>query len=157
MKSAGTSIVAILALAILASACVQSTGSQSNGDPADATHFYTAWAKCVRQQGGNEPDPTFDGRGQPVWQVPINTIPDSIWTACHPLFDQAQAAAPARPVDPATLRARVEYAQCMRQHSIDFPDPDSKGGFDKAYVVAHNDTKSPRWATAAQACQPIAQ
>ena len=153
MKTTVAAFVVSLVVLVLGAGCT--SGIATHLAPATTVNqaqLYTAWATCVRQHGGTEPDPTFDAQGRPQWQVPLNRIPAAQWQACHSLWHQAQAAAPRQAVDTATLQMRVRYSQCMRQHGLDFPDPSSNGEWDKGYIASHNDTSAPSWSAANQAC-----
>jgi hypothetical protein len=44
--------------------------------------------------------------------------------ACEQYLPAGKLATP----DPATMEAFRQYAQCMREHGVDIPDPDAGGG-----------------------------
>lgn len=51
----------------------------------------------------------------------------------------------------ARFQTPLAYARCIRAHGVpNFPDPDSKGAFDKQAL--RNPTSSPRYQTASESC-----
>jgi hypothetical protein len=94
--------------------------------------LYVRLAQCVRQHGGNEPDPTVDDQGLPHYQVPLGTLPVTTTQPCLPIYQQAMQII-RQQQQQQDLRQRVpqavKFAKCMRQHGApSFPDPDPKTG-----------------------------
>jgi hypothetical protein len=130
---------AALATAALLAACGQSNGPRvasvgggratpSPSASANPAQVYAQYAACIRQHGGNEPDPTVDDVGKPHWQVPLDNIPLAQKQPCFPLLQQI-AQRPSGPPDAAMMAAGLKFSQCMRAHGVPtFPDPDPQTG-----------------------------
>lgn len=119
-----------------------------------------AFARCMREQGVDFPDPKVGdnglvmigpgpGKGAPA---PDDPKMRSATEACREHLD-AGGEAP----DEATLArhrdAFVAYARCMREEGIDMPDPGADGGFRfKVGDPAAPDPASPRYRRADEAC-----
>ncbi len=92
------------------------------------------FANCMREHGIDMPDPQFNGDGggvfsgaaeggagtrstRPSWTPPRRPA-SRTWTRCSSNMP---------PTDPAELEEEkqqmLDFAQCMRDHGIDFPDP----------------------------------
>ena len=141
--------LAVAAIAILA-ACssaaanptgVASLGSQSRArvlesepeasvDPEDAA---LAFAQCVREHGVDMPDPQVGGNGEMSFSFRADG-PDGLdreqlqeaQEACQELMPTGLG----KPWDvPQEQRdAMLDFAQCMREHGIDMPDPQFETG-----------------------------
>jgi hypothetical protein len=156
------------AVLLMAAACGASTqapgvarasGSPSPSSSAGASQLSTSdkqrlwlqYASCLRQHGGNEPDPTFNGSGDPQWTVNLKVMPRAAQDACAPIL-QSLGLNTSQPPSAARLAALTRFAQCIRQHGVaDFPDPDSQGNY-----PTHGDpTTEAGWAVAYQACKSL--
>jgi hypothetical protein len=90
------------------------------------------FAKCMRDHGIDMPDPETAPGGGFTQRVEIGKDDaekmQAAQEACDHFLDQAGG--PRREMDPAQLDKLVEFAQCMREHGVDMPDPtaDGKGG-----------------------------
>jgi hypothetical protein len=85
------------------------------------------FAECMRQHGVDMPDPDGSGRvtirGRPGDQPKM----EAAMKACQHF--QQQAGGRARNLDNPEVRDRMlKFAQCMRQHGINVPDPQPGGG-----------------------------
>ena len=98
------------------------------------------FAACMREQGIDMPDPVFNdsgGGGDLVFSAGAAPDGDGPGTmdqtkmedaqkACQSFLDKVQSNMP--PPDPAKLEEErqkfLAFAQCMRDHGIDFPDPE---------------------------------
>jgi hypothetical protein len=89
------------------------------------------FAQCMREHGVDMPDPQFGENGQASFTVGAEGTPadksklDAAQAACQSYLDKVKSNAP--PLDPAKIEAEkqklLDFAQCMRDHGIDFPDP----------------------------------
>jgi hypothetical protein len=161
-------LVAVLALALAVTACGggdkrdgvaslgdgKATSTTSPGGGKDSKQQMLAYARCMRQQGMNVPDPKFDAAGRAAMQMPSGVGPDD------PKLKAAEQACkqylpgggePEKP-DPQTQQQMLAYARCMRQHGIDIPDPKPGEGIgvDGSKGVNPDD---PKFKAADQACQ----
>ena len=162
------------ALAISVSACGSSSSSTTSVASAGAgagtsSSAYTArlnFAKCMRAHGVNVPDPSANGgpaggaggpgagaggfralRSSPNFQAAS--------TACAKYRAKAFGAGNFSPAQRAAARqALVKFAECMRSHSIDIPDPSTSGGggFGIFRSIPSSQRNSPQFKSALQAC-----
>jgi hypothetical protein len=108
-------------------------GAASDASQADAEQAMLDFAQCMRQHGIDMPDPQFNGEGGGIFtagkegaDTPIDKAKlDEAQKACQSYLDKVKQNAP--PMDPAKLEEEkqrlLDFAQCMRDHGIDFPDP----------------------------------
>lgn len=115
-------------------------------DPADAALQY---AQCMREHGVDMPDPQINADGSGGGVIAVNSEGDGTGDgdvhfgtsdgagidvdgevfqeaqeACQPIMDQAVGSVDVDPEREAEMREQMlEYAQCMRDHGVDFPDP----------------------------------
>jgi hypothetical protein len=121
------------------------------------------FARCMREHGVDMPDPQFseDGKGEFVAGGPggetDKTKLDEAKNACQSYLDKARSNAP--PPDPAQVEEEKQkllaFAQCMRDHGIDFPDPQisTDGGGIQVQMGGPNvDPESPAFQEASEAC-----
>jgi hypothetical protein len=123
----------------------------------DAQQAALAFARCMRQQGIDMPDPQMSGNRitQEFKAGPGSKGPDD------PKFKAAQQACnkylpnggqPPKP-NPQQQQQMLALARCMRQHGINMPDPDPNGG---AIVIGPKtgvNPDDPKFKAAQQACQ----
>jgi hypothetical protein len=138
----GTGQVASLADSSGATTTTTAAGGDSTGTDkeADAQQAMLDFARCMREQGIDMPDPQFSSEGGGMFSVgqsgpdsPIDRAKlDGAQKACQSYLDKVDANRP--PPDPAKVEEQKQqmlaFAQCMRDHGIDFPDPefDTTGG-----------------------------
>ena len=151
-------IVAVVALfVLLAVACGDAGGSEvaslseNDDDPAadaddtgsevDPEEAILEFAQCMRDNGVDFPDPTFDEDGNP--QVnrgggdgpafdPESEEFEAAQNACADLFEGVGFGR--RNIDEETVAelqdAQLEFAQCLRDEGLDVDDPEFGGGPD---------------------------
>jgi hypothetical protein len=128
----------------------------------DAKQAALAFARCMRQNGIDMPDPQFSGNRitQEFKAGPGSKGPDD------PKFKAAQQACnkylpnggqPPK-LNPQERQQLVEFARCMREHGIDVPDPDPNGGIVVKRSGANGRTvpepeDDPKFKAAQQACE----
>jgi hypothetical protein len=107
------------------------TTTTNAGGGKDFKKLALEFSKCMRAHGIDMPDPQFSSGGG----VTINGRPGSI-RPDDPKFKAAQEACkqympnsgqPMKP-NPEQQQQALKFARCMRQHGIDMPDPNPKGG-----------------------------
>lgn len=110
-----------------------------------------AFVECLRDQGLDVPDPE---PGTGVGGILHDSgIPRE---ELLPALQACQHLAPDGGVvnhlqDPAVQDQLREFAQCMREHGVDVPDPDPNGGFPFGEGVIHPD--DPEVQAALEACE----
>jgi hypothetical protein len=160
------------ALAIGVTACGSSSSSTTSVAGAGAgtsSSTYTArlnFAKCMRAHGVNVPDPSANGgpaggaggagagaggfralRSSPNFQAAS--------TACAKYRSKAFGTGNFSPAQRAAAQqALVKFAECMRSHSIDIPDPSTSGGggFGIFRSIPSSERNSALFKSALQAC-----
>ena len=110
----------------LAATASAATAQQAAADRQDAA---LAYAQCIRDNGYAEfPDP--DPEGGFKFRIEQGSAPRfrAATDACRDLAPEGMRD---DAVTPEQLDALIKLAQCVRENGVpEFPDPDSKGGFD---------------------------
>jgi hypothetical protein len=119
-----------------ASSSDDSAPAGDDSGEADIQEAALEFAKCMREHGIDMPDPVFDGEGGgPGGGVMIQAggpgesidpeEMDAANEACQPIMEAVRGAF--EPPDPEELERMkaeaLEFAQCMREHGVDMPDP----------------------------------
>jgi hypothetical protein len=161
------SVVSAGALALAVSACGSSSSTATAaaaGSGSNSAARYQArlkLAKCMRSHGINVPDPSANGGppaggGGAFQQIRSNPNFRTAIQACQKLIGQSFGFANLT----ATQRAQfqqdaVKFAECMRAHNIDIPDPTSNGagGLGIFRSISPTERNSPSFQTAIKACQ----
>jgi hypothetical protein len=145
MQFAAASLLLVAVLAACSSAGAAPSGVaslESPGASAEASAAPSAsldpetaqleFAKCMRDHGIDMPDPETAPGGGFTQRIEVGKDDaekmQAAQEACDHFLDQAGG--PRGELDPAQLDKLVEFAQCMREHGVDMPDPtaDGKGG-----------------------------
>jgi hypothetical protein len=131
----------------------QTTSGGNAGGSQDERQAALNWARCMRQHGIDLPDPQFSGDNI-TQRLPTRAEQDS------PKFKAAQQACRqylpngGRPTPPSAQERQqaLAFAQCMRQHGINMPDPQiTASGIDQP-LPARMRPDDARLKTAEQAC-----
>ena len=117
------------------------------------------FAQCMREEGINFPDPTFDIDGNPQFDNLEIENEEEFESAFENCEDLLRNALPEQfdldpEVEAALVDASLEFSQCMRDQGIDFPDPKpGEFGF-FAFRDADIDFTSEAVQNAFEICQP---
>ena len=117
------------------------------------------FAQCMREEGINFPDPTFDIDGNPQFDNLEIENEEEFESAFENCEDILRNALPEQfdldpEVEAALVDASLEFSQCMRDQGIDFPDPKpGEFGF-FAFRDANIDFSSEAVQDAFEICQP---
>lgn len=164
------SVVIGLAAAVLAAglaACGSSGSSSSSGSSGTAGTQFQArvnLAKCARAHGINIPDPSpgggpAQGMGRALRQGNYSQSQiDAALQACHQYLAQAFPRLNLSPAQRAQVQQQlVKFAECMRSHGVNVPDPtfNSGGGFGFRQAFQSVDRNSPAFQSALKACQSL--
>ncbi|MHA7133457.1 hypothetical protein [Oerskovia turbata] len=144
-------LVALLAVALSACAPDAAPGVASAGDgdasssteqtgksaedltDAEREDLAREFARCMRENGVDMPDPGADGGGVITLDGSTDEgAMDAAFEACKEFLPDGGEPAKLSPED---LEAQRKYAQCMREQGIDMPDPDPNGGMTMAGEV----------------------
>jgi hypothetical protein len=118
-----------------------------------------SFAQCMRKEGLDFPDPFFDSEGNPEFTDFDIEDQDAFEAAFVNCEDILRDAFPDEfDLDPevqaALYDASLEFAQCMRERGLDFPDPKpGEFGF-FAFRDAEVDFNDPAFQDAFEICQP---
>jgi hypothetical protein len=105
------------------------TSTPSVSAPTDPEEAMLAYTECMRDHGIEMEDPRpagGEGGGAIVAQAPEGDDEEfqAAQAECERLLDEVVSAFEPDPEQEAELREQLlEYAQCMREHGIDMPDP----------------------------------
>lgn len=155
---------AALALAATVAACGGSSSNNSSAAVATSNRFQARvdLAKCARAHGINIPDPSpgggpGEGIGRALRQYSQAQI-QTAFQACRQYVSQAFPQFSLTPAQRAQFqRQLVKFAECMRSHGINVPDPQfgTAGGFGIRQAFRSIDRNSPAFQTALEACQSL--
>jgi hypothetical protein len=173
-------IVALLALAaILLAGCGDSGGSGvARADDAGADSTATTggasttaassdpeqaqldFARCMREQGLDFPDPQPDANGNLRFQIPAGGAGGreafrAAGEKCQKYLQAAGGGLP-DPDDPEFQDAQLEFARCMRGEGLDFPDPTPGQGPGQGAAI-RIDQDDPAVQAAFDKCAPAIQ
>jgi len=177
-----TVAAALVAASLAMSGCGSGGAAEGAGAAPNTTRSFedamVSYAACMRDHGVDMPDPTFadsgDGGGKMSIAVPlaggasgggpVGGPDDATFTAaaeaCQSIMDEAQQNMPKMSAeDEAKMRDEaLKFAQCMRDHGVDIPDPTFDGtGAGPAIMKGGADTGPPmdtdKFNEAASACQ----
>jgi len=142
------------------------TQQQTDEDPQEAA---LEWARCMRANGVDVPDPQVDGDGrvqirpgargfrpgqgdQSKFQAAVEKCGTPLGNA-RPQLTEAQRE--------QLQETMLGFAKCMRQHGVDMPDPDFSGGGGLFRIGGPGrrgvDPSDPDFQAAQKACEPILQ
>jgi hypothetical protein len=157
----------VAALAATASLVVAGCGGDSE-TPASSKQGVNAatkkallqYAQCMRDHGVNMPDPTFtEGGARVTMRQEKGADPDKTRAAeeaCKSYQDQVKPPEMSADDQKKMKDAALKNAQCMRDHGIDFPDPEfGEGGrmMQKIGPGSGIDPNSQKFKDAMKACQ----
>jgi hypothetical protein len=100
--------------------------------PEDMEDAIVAYAECMRDHGVDMPDPQVDANGGIA--ITLEGGPgdegklEAAQKACEPIMANARGEIEIDPEQEAEMQAQMlEFAECMREHGIDMPDPQFQG------------------------------
>jgi hypothetical protein len=150
------------------SASGATSAAAASGSGSSRTQARLNLAKCLRAHGLNVPDPSTGGGaagggggGGGIFRSLNNYSQAQVraaTTACRTYFAQAFPRANLSPAQRAQVQQQlVKFAQCMRSHGVNVPDPtfNSGGGFGFRQAFGSVDRNSPAFQTASKACASL--
>jgi hypothetical protein len=108
------------------------------------------FAQCMRQNGVDMPDPGSDGRFQIKADRSNQSKMRAAMKKCQHFMQGGGRLG--NPDDPKMRDQMLKFAQCMRQHGIDVPDPQPGGGIQ----IKVNKGSEAKVQAAQKACQQFA-
>ena len=147
--------------ALVFAACGAASDSGGDDEKAEFEQARLAFAECMREQGVDMPDPQPGQAGIKIGG------PDSDFDPGQPGVEEAMAACedemPELPADAVSPEQQEEFrdqalafAQCMRDHGIDMPDPQFEGSGKVRMTMQKGSgpgPDSPLFEQAQEACQ----
>jgi hypothetical protein len=161
---------AALALAACGSSSNTSTSAAASTGPGSASTYQARlnFAKCMRSHGVNVPDPSANGGpaagagggggGGGFAQLRNDPNFRSASQACAKYRSKAFGFANITPAERAQFQQeQVKFAECMRSHGVNIPDPSSSGtgggGFGAIFRdITPAERQSPAFQTAFKDC-----
>ena len=156
----------VLVLGAALAACGSSGASSSSSATTSGARFQARLnlAKCFRAHGVNVPDPSTGGGpagGGGIFRT-LRNYPTAQLTAARQACSQYFAKAfPQLNLSPAqraqAQQELVKFAECMRSHGVNIPDPSTNGsgGFGFRQAFGSVDRNSPAFQAASTACQSL--
>jgi hypothetical protein len=133
------------------------TSTTSTTSDADREEAALKFAKCMRDQGLDFPDPKPDSEGRLRFQIPRGAAGnrDKFQSAaqnCQQYLEDVRGQI--SPEQQAEFRdAQLKYAKCMRAEGVDVPDPEP-GGFGAGPAMLKGvDPDDPKFQAANEKCQ----
>jgi hypothetical protein len=173
---AACALAGTLALGLTACGSSSSGAAASSGGTTSSNSRYQARlkaAECLRAHGLSVPDPSPNagggagggaggagaggggGGGRALRQALTTTAGQAAAKACASEISKAFAFANTSPAQRAQFQqAAVKFAECMRAHNVNIPDPTSNGagGFGIFRSIPSSERNSPVFQTAFKAC-----
>lgn len=133
-----------------------STGSGDSADP-DRQEQMLKFTECLREHGLDVPDPDSEGRFAIPFGGGSASGPDEktreAMEACQDLAPLRGGNLDELRNDPEFQDAQLRFAECMREHGVDVPDPDQDGG--GGFMIDGGDVPRETLRAAGEACDPI--
>ena len=151
--------------AMFATGCSSSGsgGDEAGGGSSDPQDAALSYAKCMREHGIDVPDPKVDGDGG---EGLVELGPGGPMGGDAEAFEEAQEACaeyladmggegPIGTLTEADKEQMLKFAECMREHGIDMPDPDfsSHSGGALEFEVPPGSQGNEDFEAATEACQ----
>lgn len=130
IRTTTTAALSACAAALMLAACGGSDPAAGTDSRAKAEQARLKFARCMRDHGVNMPDPQPDSKGPGLVRVGEGVAPQVMRRADQACRKYMEAAAPKlSPAQQAELRDQaLKFAQCMRAHGVDIPDPQVGNG-----------------------------
>lgn len=144
-----------LAISITLAGCGIGAAAGNKPTPTpDPQKSMLAWAQCMRDHGVDVPDPG-SGSG-PVGLNGVDpTTMDNAQNACKSLMKGQIGKTPSAAEQAKFRDAAVKYAQCMREHGVDMPDPQFSGNGAIQRLGGNVDPTSTEFQNANKACEKL--
>jgi hypothetical protein len=131
--------------------------SSGGGIDAQTRQAMLGFARCMREQGIDMPDPKFSANGATVMQhVGKGTTPEqqrAAEQACAKYQKQIKPPEMSEAQQAKFRKAALANARCMRAHGIDMPDPEfGSGGAVKQRIGPGIKPTDPKFQAAQKAC-----
>jgi hypothetical protein len=122
---------------------------------ADAEERRRQFAQCMRDHGVDLPDPDPSGGGGLRFNPGTDVDRDKLqaaFEACRPMLPNGGVPPT---LSPEQIEQQRQFAQCLREHGVDVPDPDPDTGRLRFNRGGRLDPDDPTFRAALQACQSL--
>ena len=133
----GTTMLALAGAAACGRAAADSGIATAGGKSSASAHPSASvdpqeqarqFAQCMRDHGVDMPDPdTAGGPGGSI-KITVSGPPGGMDAAMEACKDKLPNGGTPPSLDPQQQEQLREFAQCMRDHGVDMPDPDANSG-----------------------------
>ena len=151
---------ALLALtfSLALSACGINVNAAHPTPTPDPQKAFLAYAQCMRAHGVDMPDPGAGGNVTIGGNGIDPTTMQAAQNACQSKLPKAKGQQPSATQQKQFQDQALKFAQCMRQHGVDMPDPtfsNSGGGAMVQQGIGSIDPTSQQFQDAQKACQSL--
>ena len=152
-------LIPAAAASLTLAACGGGRDEESSSPRASAQEGALAFARCMREQGVDFPDPQVGENGVVrVGPGPGKGGPDprdpKMRAATEECREHLDVGGEAPELTAEERDAFVAYARCMREEGVDMPDPNPQGGLTfRVGDPKAPDPESPRFRKADEACR----
>jgi len=168
-SSSDTGVAALDNQTTTGGASSHKSSSTSTSDPQDAA---IKWARCMRKNGVDVPDPQVSSDGGTIRIGPgagaargsfdrESTKFRAAMKTCGTPFGNARLPERSEADRAALQETMLSFAKCMRRHGVDMPDPQFGGSGGGLFQFGGRgsgiDPENPRFRAAQKACEPIIQ
>ena len=123
-------VLPLSAASLLLVACGGDGGTATAGSSRDdIREAALKYAQCMRRHGVDMPDPKFNGNGMSMQiggpgskRIPKATM-DEAQQACRKIMESVKPPSMSKEDQAKAKESALKMARCMREHGIDFPDP----------------------------------
>ena len=152
--------LAVCALALTACGTDDPAAESGAADPEqEREEAALAFAKCMRDEGIDMPDPKFNGGGGMMMRAPEGVSREKMEAAdkvCRKHLDSVKPPDLSEEEQQEFKEAALAHATCLREHGIDVPDPtfDEDGGVQMRIPRGSGiDPESAKFKEAQEACR----
>ena len=133
-----------------------SSGGAPAADDAETRQARVDFAQCMREHGIDFPDPSADGGPVKIQSTGPPEKMEAAQEACKEFADKARPQL-SEAQQAEFKEAALEHARCMRDHGIDFPDPQfsAEGGAQIRLERGKVDPDAPEFKAAQEECGNI--
>jgi hypothetical protein len=150
------------AAALLLAACGGGGTATAGSSRDDIREAALKYAQCMRKHGVDMPDPKFNGGGMAMQiggpdskRIPKATM-DEAQQACQKIMQSVKPPSMSKEDQAKAKESALKMARCMREHGIDFPDPqfNSDGGIQQRIGGPNSNInpEDPRFQQAMKTC-----
>jgi hypothetical protein len=153
--------LSLSAASLLIAACGGGGTATAGDSRAELRDAALKYAQCMRKHGVDMPDPQFNGNGMSMQiggpgkaRIPKATM-DEAQQACRKIMESVKPPSMSKEDQAKARESALKMARCMREHGIDFPDPQfGQGGEIRQKIGprAGANPDDPRFQEAMKAC-----